>query len=120
MLVLLQPQLSLDRKVVRPFAGREEDFEDVRDENLEGEDVKVEPALAAPPEAEVVKAADPSASQSRGEAFVFKGPDVPPTSSEADWSDVMPKSDDLAKDAKEEQRADASDPDPKKPWWKLW
>lgn len=105
--------LSLDRKTVRPFAGREDDFEDVREDNLEGQDgITVEPALPAPPEAEVVKA--PPARPNAPTAHVFTGPDVEPSPSEADWSDVMPKSDPAT-----EQKADAVDA-PKKPWWKFW
>lgn len=113
--------LSLDRKVVRPFEGREDDFEDVREDNLEGQDdVKVEPALPSPPEATVVKVPEGGPRSAPEKAYVFKGPDVAPTSSEADWSDVMPKSDELAKDATNEQTSDAADLEPKKPWWKFW
>jgi len=113
--------LSLDRKVARPFAGREDEFEETEADNLEDEnDVKVEPALPSPPEATVVKVPEGGPRSAPEKAYVFKGPDVAPTSSEADWSDVMPKSDDLAKDATEEQTADATDLEPKKPWWKFW
>ncbi|MBS2018178.1 MAG: hypothetical protein JST00_35230 [Deltaproteobacteria bacterium] len=113
--------LALDGKTVRPFEGREDEFEDA-EENLEGEgDLEVKPPLTGLPEATPVKTPEPGseARRDREKAWVFTGSDVAPTSSEADWSDVMPKSEDLEPKGKPEQAADAVDP-PKKPWWKLW